>query len=350
MEEITVHVPTFRASKDISIKADIVEEVSRIYGFDNITPTPMSVPITALKINHDRETEYKIKCLLAESFGLSEVQSYLWYDNKFNMEAGIGNLEGIKLLSPSAPELADIRQEIAPTLLKFANDNRKNFSEFGIFDIGSVAPIKEGKFTENKELGILIASKKETENDLFYKMKGIINKILNITKNAKVSYEILEDKKVWMNPVKTAKIICRGSEIGYITTLHPKIKNNIDKKLNIVISEINLFKLYRISYNEPVFSAVSKYPEVSFDLSLLVDTNKLYEEVKKDLDNFESPIIVETKFVDLYNGVGLPDQKKSMTFTFVWGAKDHTLTGEEVEKEKEKLLQYLISKGYTSRY
>ena len=68
------------------------------------------------------------------------------------------------------------------------------------------------------------------------------------------------------------------------------------------------------------------------------------------MDNFESPIIIETKFVDLYNGVGLPEGKKSMTFTFVWGAKDHTLTGEEVELEKVKLLDYLISIGYTSRY
>jgi len=349
-EELTVKVSTFRASKDISIKADIVEEVSRIYGFDNITPTPMSVPITALKVNNERETEYKIKTLLAESFGLSEVHSYLWYDNKFNVDSGIGNLEGIKVLSPSAPELADIRQEMAPTLLKFASENRKNFSEFGIFEVGSVAPVKNGSFTENKQLGVLIASKKESENDLFYRMKGIINQVLNITKNVKTSYKVLEDKSSWMNPVKTAKIMCENLELGYITTLHPKIKNNIDKKLNVTVAEINLFNLYKLLYNEPEYSAVSKYPEVSFDISILVDNNKLYEEVKKDLDNFESPIIIETKFVDLYNGVGLPEGKKSMTFTFVWGAKDHTLTGEEVELEKAKLLDYLISIGYTSRY
>ena len=349
-EELTIGVPSFRASKDISIKADIVEEVSRIYGFDNIKPTPMSVPITALTVNTDRETEYKIKTILAESFGLSEVQSYLWYDNKFNVEAGIGNLEGIKLLSPSAPELADIRQEMAPTLLKFANDNRKNFNEFGIFDIGSVAPIKDGKFAENKQLGILVASKKKSDNDLFYDMKEIVDAILNITKNEEISYKVLENKKVWQNPVKTAKIVCKGLELGYVTVLHPKIKNNIDKKLNIAIAEINLFELYKIAYNEPTFSAVSKYPTVSFDLSLLVDVNKTYENVKKDLNNFESPIINEIKFVDLYNGMGLPEGKKSMTFTFSWKAEDHTLTGEEVEAEKIRLLEFLKNDGYVSRY
>lgn len=349
-EELTVKVPTFRASKDISIKADIVEEVARIYGFDNITPQPTKVPITALVVNKERETEYEIKRLLAYSFGLSEVHSYLWYDNKFNVEAGIGNLEGIKLLSPSAPEFADIRQEIAPTLLKFANENKKNFNEFGIFDIGSVAPIKDGEFEENKQLGILIASKKESENDLFYKAKGIVNNILRITKNVELSYKVSEEKKNWMNPVKTAKIMYGDTELGYITVLHPKIKNNIDKKLNIVIVEINLFRLYEINEVETKYEAISKYPEVSFDLSLLVDMDKQFECVEKDLNNFESPIIVKTKFVDLYTGVGLPENKKSMTFTFVWNAQDHTLTGEEVENEKVKLLDYLSSKGYTSRY
>lgn len=349
-EELTVKVPTFRASKDISIKADIVEEVSRIYGFDNITPAPTKVPLSALVVNHERETEYLIKKTLADSFGLSEVHSYLWYDNKFNAEVGIGNLEGIKVLSPSAPELADIRQDMASTLLKFASENKKNFNEFGIFDVGSVAPLKDNKFSENKQLGILIASKKESENDLFYRAKGIINHILRITKNVELSYRVIEDRKSWMNPVKTAKIMYQDIELGYITVLHPKIKNNIDKKLNVVIVEINLFKLYEIDNVEVKYEAISKYPEISFDLSLLVDLDKNYEIVEKDLNNFESPIIVGTKFVDLYTGEGLPDNKKSMTFTFIWNANDHTLTGEEVEKEKAKLLDYLNSKGYTSRY
>ena len=105
-----------------------------------------------------------------------------------------------------------------------------------------------------------------------------------------------------------------------------------------------------MTYNEPKFTAVSKYPTVSFDLSLLVDVNKTYENVKKDLNNFESPIINEIKFVDLYNGLGLPEGKKSMTFTFSWKAEDHTLTGEEVEAEKSRLLEFLKNDGYVSRY
>ena len=118
----------------------------------------------------------------------------------------------------------------------------------------------------------------------------------------------------------------------------------------VVVLEVNLFKLYEIENIEVKYTAVSKYPEISFDLSLLVDLNKDYESVEKDLNNFESPIIIGTKFVDLYTGVGLPENKKSMTFTFRWNANDHTLTGEEVELEKAKLLDYLSSKGYTSRY
>lgn len=349
-EELTIKVPSFRASKDISIKADIVEEVARIYGFDNIVPAPTKVPLEPLTINFERETEYKVKNLLAENFGLSEVHSYIWYDNKFNQEVGIGNLEGIKVLSPSAPELADIRQCMAPTLLKFANENKKNYDSFGIFDIGSVACLTGDKFEEHKELGVLLASKTEGENDLFYRLKGILNHIIRVTKNVELDYLPITEKKNWMNPVKSAKVVCGDIELGYISVLHPKIKNNIDKKLNVAVLEINMFKLYEIEAKELSFGGASKYPEVSFDLSLLIDKTLPYATVKKDLNNFESAIIIRNEFVDLYEGVGLPEDKKSMTFTFVWGANDHTLTGEEVEAEKVKLMEYLNSKGYTSRY
>ncbi|MBP3284912.1 MAG: phenylalanine--tRNA ligase subunit beta [Clostridia bacterium] len=349
-EELTIKVPTFRASKDVGIKADIVEEVARIYGFDNIIPAPTKVSLEPLRMNFDRETEYKVKSMLAENFGLSEVHSYIWYDNKFNQEVGIGNLEGIKVLSPSAPELADIRQCMAPTLLNFANENKKNYDAFGIFDIGSVASVVNGEVEEHKELGVLLASKSEGENDLFYRLKGMINHILRVTKNVELTYLPITEKKDWMNPVKTAKIVYNDVELGYLSVIHPKIKNNIDKKLNVAVLELNMFKLYEIEGKELSFGGASKYPEVSFDLSLLIDKTLPYATVKKDLNNFESAIIIRNEFVDLYEGVGLPEDKKSMTFTFVWGAKDHTLTGEEVEAEKVKLLEYLNSKGYTSRY
>jgi len=348
-EELTIKVPTFRASKDISIKADIVEEISRVYGFDNITPQPTDVELKVLDVNTDRDTEHKVKEILAYEAGLSEVHSYIWYDNKFNKEVGIGELNGIKLLSPSAPELSNIREWMAPTQIKFAEENRKNFDDFGLFEIGSVATFDKD-VVEHKQLGVLIASKKTSENDLFYRLKGIINKVFEVTKNIELEYVQNDVTLSWIHPVKSAKIKYNGEELGYIAVLHPKVKGNIDKKLNVAIAEINMFKVYEIKAQIHKFTEPSKYPEINYDLSLLVANEVKYATMMEDIKGFESPIMLGVKLIDIYCGKGLPEGKRSITLNFRWGANDHTLTSEEVDAGKAELIKYLNSKGYESRY
>lgn len=348
-EELIIDVPSFRASKDISIKADIVEEISRVYGFDNITPKPTDVELKVLDVNADRDTEREFKEFLAYEAGLSETHSYIWYDNKFNKEVGIGELNGIKLLSPSAPELSNIREYMAPTQLKFAEENRKNFDDFGLFEIGSVATFDE-EVKEHKQLGILLASKKTTENDLFYKLKGIINKVFDVTKNIELEYVQNDLMLSWIHPVKSAKIKYNGEELGYISVLHPKVKGNIDKKLNVAIAEINMFKVYEIKAQIHKFVEPSKYPEINYDLSLLVDNEVKYATMMNDIEGFESPIMLGVKLIDIYCGKGLPEGKRSITLNFRWGANDHTLTSEEVDAGKAELIKYLNTKGYESRY
>jgi len=348
-DELTIKVPTFRASKDISIKADIVEEISRVYGFDNITPQPTDVELKVLDVNTDRDTEHKVKEILAYEAGLSEVHSYIWYDNKFNKEVGIGELNGIKLLSPSAPELSNIREWMAPTQIKFAEENRKNFDDFGLFEIGSVATFDKD-VVEHKQLGVLIASKKTSENDLFYRLKGIINKVFEVTKNIELEYVQNDVTLSWIHPVKSAKIKYNGEELGYIAVLHPKVKGNIDKKLNVAIAEINMFKVYEIKAQIHKFTEPSKYPEINYDLSLLVANEVKYATMMEDIKGFESPIMLGVKLIDIYCGKGLPEGKRSITLNFRWGANDHTLTSEEVDAGKAELIKYLNSKGYESRY
>ena len=349
--ELIIDVPTYRASKDISIKADIVEEISRIYGFDNITPKPTDVELKVLDVNTLRDTEHKVKEFLAYEAGLSETHSYIWYDNKFNKEVGIGELPGMKLVSPSAPECSNIREYMAPTQIKFAEENRKNFDEFGLFEIGSVATFKNDDVEEHKELGVLIASKKVSESEMFFKLKGIINKMFDVIKNVSLNYvENTDIKYTWVHPVKSAKLMYGDVELGYMTVLHPKVKGNIDKKLNIALCEINMFKVNEIAKKIEKFVEPSKYPEINYDLSLLVKNEVKFETLMNDIKGFISPIMIGTRLVEIYTGNGLPEGMRSITLNFKWGSNDHTLTSEEVDSGKAELLKYLNSKGYESRY
>lgn len=349
----TVEVPSFRATKDITIKADLIEEISRIYGYDNIEPDTTNIVLEPLEYNMNRLQEHKVKELLAEAHGLNEVQSYIWYDNKANARIGIDPREGLHIVNAVAEGIDVLRDSIVPMHLNFTVTNNKHYDKFEIFEIGSVFSIKDKKKNceEHKNLCVLLASKSETEDQLFYKAKGILNslfmsikKVVPEYKNAKHSLEY-----PWVHPIKSAEVLYDNDELGYICAVHPKIKENIDRKLNIVIVEINMFKYYDIKEKIINYSEPSKYQQVKFDLSLLVDKGTSFEKVNGDISKYKNVLLKEYKFIDLYEGKGLEEGKKSMTFGFTIGANDHTLTGEEIDGLRNDLIKYAEKHGYSLR-
>ncbi|MEN8905121.1 MAG: phenylalanine--tRNA ligase subunit beta [Clostridiales bacterium] len=353
-KNFVIDVPSFRATKDISIKADIIEEIARIYGYDNIIPKATEIILEPLKYNEERNNEHKIKELLAENHGFSEVHTHIWEDNSLNVKMGIGKLKGLKIVNSTSEDNEFLRQSMIPKMLSFADVNRKNFDSFKIFEIGSVFPFDESnqKYNEIKTLSILIASKKVSEDDLFYKAKGIINHILSIIKNGFPKYYALNIEKLnysWINRVKGSEIKLNNENLGYISVLHPMIKDRIDKKLNIAFVELNMDKFNNINFNEVIYSDPSKYPDVDLDLSLIVDKNVLYEKIYNDLNSFENELLNECKFVDVYSGKGVDENKKSMTFRFTLGSSYKTLSSEEIDDFQNSLIKYADDKGYKLR-
>ena len=134
-----------------------------------------------------------------------------------------------------------------------------------------------------------------------------------------------------MNAAKSAQIVLNSVDYGYISILHPMLKENIDRKLNIVIFEINLTEFLNITPNTVKYLEPSKYPEVRFDLNLLVDKSIDYDKVYTDLKTFDNDLLIDCKFVDLYEGKGIPEDKKSLTFSFVIGSNEKTLSSNEID-------------------
>lgn len=349
-DKLKIEVPSFRATKDVSMKADLIEEISRVYGYDNIQPVTTEVVLEPLIYNQERIIDHKVKEILAENFGLSEVHSHVWYDNKENIRLGIGTLDGLKLINSLDGNNNTLRDSIAPIMINFAAENKKNFDGFGMFEIGSVFPSKE-KFDEHKNLCLLIASKNESEDNLFYKAKGILTSLLKTIKNTEFEYS-KADKSLeysWVHPVKTAEINHNNKNFGYISVVHPKIKENVDKKLNMVIVEIDMFKVHDIKETNVKYKEPSKYPEVTFDLSFLVDKWISFESICNDLSEFKNDLLLDYKFIDIYNGKGLPEDKKSMTFSFRVASKETTLTSEEIDGVRKSIIEHAGIKGYSLR-
>ena len=344
---ITIDVPTFRATKDVSQKADIIEEIARIHGYDNITPESNLWKIAPVEKDPARELEYSSKELLATKYGASEIHSYVWYNTELNNELGIKVKDNLKIVNGIVRLDNTLRHEMAPTMLYAIEKNMKYMNECKVFEIGRTFEYHfDGKEAEEyKVLGIGLASTTESEKDLVYTAKSMVDNIVGINKNLKVSYENVElVQSNWMHPVNTFAIKVDRQELGYITVVHPKIKDRINPKASIVVVEIRIDTLGEMAKNEVVYKEVSKYQTVNFDLSLIVDKDVKYGDIEEIINNSNMEYLMDYSLVDIYENAEKLTGKKAVTVRFTIGSYTDTLTKEQIDSEREKVLTALKEK------
>ena len=343
-KNLTIDVPTFRATKDVSQKADIIEEIARIHGYDNIEPKTNLWKISPVPKDPVRELEYDAKVLLATKYGMSEVHSYVWYDTQLNQELGIKVRDNLKIVNGIAKLDNTLRREMAPTMLYAINKNLKYMPECKIFEIGRTFDYNfDGKEAdEYKVLGVGLASAKQNEEELVYEAKSMIDNIVNINKNLNARYENIEDIKYnWMHPVNSFKIIVNDQELGYITVVHPKIKDAINSKVSIVVAELRIDILGNMVKRDISYKEVSKYQTVNFDLSLIVDKEIKYSQIEEIINNAKMQYLMEYSLVDIYEDSEKLKDKKTITIRFTIGSYIDTLTKEQIDEERESILKEL---------
>ena len=340
-EDISIEVPSFRATKDVSQKADIIEEIARIHGFDNIEPKTNYWKISPLEVDPARELEYSSKELLAKKYGMSEVHSYVWYNSELNQEIGIEVKDNLKIVNGIVRLDNTLRREMAPTMLYAIQKNVKYVPECKVFEIGRTFDYKlDGSHAkESSVLGIGLASTKQTESELAFEAKAMINNIVSIYRNKEVLYteiEVVENN--WMHPVNSFSVIIDGEELGYISVIHPKIKDAINSKVNIVVAELKIEELGKMEKNEVVYQEASKYQDVHFDLSIIMDKDIRYSQIESMINNADMKYLLGYELVDVYESDEKLQGKKAVTIRFEIGSYTDTLNKEEIDLDREKIL------------
>ncbi len=345
-DNLTVDVPSFRATKDVSQKADIIEEIARIYGYDNIEAKTNLWRVSPVAKDPVRELEYSAKELLASKYGMNEVHSYVWYNTELNQELGIKVEDNLKIVNGIVRLDNTLRREMAPTMLYAINKNLKYMPECRVFEIGRTFEYhfdgKEAK--EYKVLGLAVASCKDTEKNLAYEVKSMIDSIVKINKNLDVEYKNVNDvKSNWMHPINTFEIDVDNKNLGYISVVHPKIKDAINSKASIVVAELRIDTLGEILKRDISYKEVSKYQTVNFDLSLIVDKDTKYSEIEKVIKDSNMKFLMEYSLVDIYENEEKLAGKKTITIRFTIGSYTDTLTKEQIDTERETVLKALSS-------
>lgn len=332
---ITVLVPTRRI--DIEIPEDLIEEVGRIYGVDNIEG---KLPIMPLKRGSYDITRREIRNKMI-SLGLNETLSYILVNDKEAKQfIKDDTLETLKLLDPLTEERNTLRASILPSLYKIYEYNiARDVKDVAIFEIGKSFGKREESYIEENKLGALLSGSyyfgigNERKVD-FYIVKGIIEELMDYLGYAgRYSFVNLSKMPKEFHPGQVAEINLNGEIIGIMGKVHPK-----KAKEDVFVVEINLDKLLEKRTGKMKYKEISKYPSVKKDLSIVVDREVTNEMIAKAIKKAAGSLLIDTKLFDIYTGKGIDETKKSMSYSLTFGAKDKTLTDEEINSILEKII------------
>ena len=328
-----ITVPTYRATKDISLEADIIEEILRMIGYDKLIEQPLNVDITANVLEDYWEQEYKVKKYLATAFNLHEVHSYLWYSDEMLNKLEIKK-EGVKLLSQTKNNL--LRDDLSLSLLPIVKNNLKNFASVKIFEIGTIINDNQNE----KHLSIILADDESNIKNLYQEAKGMVISLFKALKNKEIIFKeaSLPD---YYNQEKSKAIIVDDVCIGNIIVTNGKLMRYIGKKKAMVMIDINFEKYVNINKNNVLFKEISKYQVVYLDYTLVASKEVKYADIAKILDEYSSKLILGVSFIDVYED----DKVKKFTIRYQIGSYDRTLESTELENFKNDFIKFVQSKG-----
>ncbi len=335
-DNFSVEVPSWRATKDITMKADIIEEITRIYGYDNFDVHTANAPLYPVRAHEEKTVEDKIKDILVKRFSMHELHSYVWayYDE---MKAlGIEIEDNIKLVNSTNPNIETIRKSVIPTQLCQLKANTGYAPDFGVFEIGRVVNGVDSNnlCIESKKLAISLFSKTKSTEQLYFELRDMLAVITDDIKHKNLSYKAIEAAHSYQHPKNLNAIICDGIEIGEIGIVHPLVLKKLDKKANVVFAEIDVKTFAEIESAGIAYEEVSKYPEIEIDLSFISDK---FEPIAKAIEQAKCSLIKKTKVVDTYTD----EKSKSITVRITFAHTERTLTREEVTKVTDKIIDTL---------
>ena len=347
-ECFTVTVPSWRSTKDVTIKADIIEEISRIYGYDNFDVCTSASPLRPVREERLKSNEDRIKDILVESYRMHEVHSYIWSDAKKNAELSIETPKNVRIINAQTPDHQYLRISMIPTLLSFVKENRANSSDFGIFEIGhTVDGLRESDnyCNEKKKLGAVLYSKTSDEQTLFMRLASIAKELCKNILHKTPTFRSAEPVYGFEHPANFFEISVDGKKIGYLSVPYPTVSAAIDKKCAISFLEIETEEFSGIDTAAIRYKLPSKFPEIEIDLTFSAKLDELkFDEVKAIAFAAAPELLSEIVVKDIYtdeNG----DVALTVRFSFV--SKERTLTKQELAPVTEKVASALEALNLT---
>ena len=328
-----VIVPTFRATKDVSMDADIIEEIVRLYGYENIKEIPLKLELTGKEEDTIWNKEYDVKRYLATRYSLREVHSYLWYETSLLKTCHLEK-SGVTLLGKNENNL--LRDDLSLSLLPIVKNNLKNVDKLGIFEIGTVIVDNQNK----RRLSILLADDESKMMNLYYEAKKIVVSLFKSLKHIKVDFKKGRMFDYYDENLSN-EILIHKNVLGYVHVFNGECTRYIGKKKALVAIDIDFDMYVSLDPQEILYENVSKYPNVTLDYTILTNKEFTYEELLKVLKPFNNKYVKEYRLVGTYED----KEVKKYTMRYVLGSEEKTLETKEIDKFKEKFMEHIEKNG-----
>ncbi|MCW5965033.1 MAG: phenylalanine--tRNA ligase subunit beta [Bryobacterales bacterium] len=332
---LVVEVPSWRATKDISLKDDLVEEVGRMVGYASITPQPPHTPAVPPHENHEHGQHRQVRGAL-RALGFTEVYNYSFVTEKQVAAFGFPSAELVHIANPIAAELAFMRPSLLPGILQNCEDNLRHFDEFQFFEIGREIHAREGHGqlpVETNFLAVVHCTKADGDSHL-YALKRVARNLFNgarLEPEAALAHE---------HPFRAARVDWQGETIGRFFEFHPA-----KLEARAAVLYVNLDQALRLQPGIARYTPLRRYPTSAFDLSVVVDRREYSGKVQDAIVRHAGDSLVDIEFLRVYEGAPLPEGRKSLSYRLVVGALDHTLSHDEVTSVRNQVIAGMEAEG-----
>jgi len=335
-------------------KADLMEEIARIYSYNNIPETNLADELPPQRNNLELANEEKIKDILA-GLGLQEVITYrltsIERETRAYLQGQSLDPENyVRLLNPIAPERSVMRQSLLASVLEILERNARIRERLAFFEIGSlfIQEVENSLPKEPKKLVIGLSGKSDTQswnqkesgNLDFYDLKGVLENLLEKLHLSSITFQPTEHPS--LHPGKTAEILVDGIQVGVFGELHPRVKQNYDfLSPAVYVAEINLDVLLPIIPLRFESQPVSVFPPVLEDIAIIVDESIPADKVEGLIRQTGGKLLADVRLFDVYRGERIGAGKKSLAYSMTYQAQDHTIESAESTALRNKIVKRL---------
>jgi phenylalanyl-tRNA synthetase beta chain len=334
----SVSVPSWRATKDISMKDDLVEEVGRMVGYASIAPVPPLVENSPPPLNEERRFERGVRALLSAS-GYTEVYNYSFVNEEMLAAFGMGAEDHLQVANPISSEQGLMRASLVPGIWRNLVENSKHFDSFRIFEIGrEIHKQAEGLPSEIPHLTAAIYARDDGAAGLFElkRVAGALMPGVEVRPATACPYE---------HPARAAALDWRGRQTGRLFELHPKM---LETGRGAIL-DLNLDTIRGLSAETKRYTPIRRFPASAFDLSVIAGNRELAGVLKEKIAAHSGGLLESIEYLRQYSGPPLPEGMKSVSFRLTFAAPDRTLSSGEIAAVRDRIIEEMRRGGYELR-